>query len=309
MFVESDLANPISEEQKKMLQPIQPQSIKSGIIQRRSERLEQKSATNFSSKSKIIAGMEIIYNPSTPLLFSPNTLSAIRPKLNNDTEQIEALQAEEEEDDEEYIEYDKNYGKIVETWFADTQQCPCCKARGYLRRYSSDIFPVIDLVCINPEHNVFLHGVRYFQVKTSNGRPFAGDTYFSINPTNYGHIYTGSIRAGEPIHLIDATSPAHDKEFLIGYICVLIDYFDPEDDTVNNITVKSINCVLPDINREKGLYYYYIIGAIKPKISWETTNFNIISLSFESRILIPRNYLSTHFYEVSPNPLSGFIRY
>ena len=86
-----------------------------------------------------------------------------------------------------------------------------------------------------------------------------------------------------------------------------IDYFNPDDDTVDNINVRSIDYVLPRVNNTSGLFYYYITGTTKPKISWETRNIEIISTSFTKRVLIPRDYLITHFYEVTSNPLSELI--
>ncbi len=300
MFIYSDLAFQISETRSRQLKRLQPKS------QRRSERLAEQS-TNPNKKNRIVGN--IIYNPSTPMLFSPNTLdSKLRSKLDDDIDAIESLQAKEEESDPEYFDYDANYGKIVETWYADTYPCPCCGAVNSLKRYSSDIFPVIDLVCINPGHNPQIHGVRYFQVKASNGYPFAGDQYFNListNSVNPPHIYTGSRKAGEPVHEITAESDPEDKEFLIGYICVEIKPFDPDDETITHINVKSIGYVLPRVNNTTGLYYKYIQSLTgKPKITWETSNMLVRIKTLSPRSLIPRDYLSTHFYEVSQNPLS-----
>jgi hypothetical protein len=89
---------------------------------------------------------------------------------------------------------------------------------------------------------------------------------------------------------------------------LIIYYFEPDDDRSNNINVRSIVYVLPRVNNTSGLYYYYIPGTTKPKISWEIENVQMNKISFTNRVLIPRDYLLTHFYEISPNPLSEIIR-
>lgn len=300
LFTTSDLASQIDEIKDRQMYPTKKQLTQESFQVRKSSRLEEKALLSTPAPKR---NSDYIYNYNTPMLFTPGTLALLESPLGKDNKAIQKI-IEEEELDPDYVAYDANYGKIVETWFADTYKCPCCGTANSLRRYSSDIFPVIDLVCINPEHKVQIHGVRYFQVKASNGTLFAGDTYFDLT-SNSKHIYTGSKRFGEPVHAITAASSPDDKEFLIGYICVLIQDFEPDDDTITNINVQSIGYVLPHVNNTSGLYYTYTQSIrSKPKITWESVNMKVEVLSLEFRSLIPRDYLSRHFYEVSSNPLS-----
>lgn len=301
LFTTSDLALKITEEQASQMIPTEPTKKAQEAQVRKSSRIQERSV--FSTPG-FRSNSDYIYNYKTPMLFTPRTLALLSSPLGKDNDAIEALQANQEELDPEYVDYEGNYGKIVETWFADTYPCVCCGARNSLARYSSDIFPVIDLVCTNPAHQVQTHGVRYFQIKASNGLPFAGDKYFDLDGSTRldpGHIYTGSKRVGLPVHGITGESDPADKEFLIGYICVQIKPIEPDDQT---ITIQSIGCVLPRVNNNFGSYYSYVSGTIKPKITWETDNVEVKKIRLRSRHLIPRDYLSTNFYQISPNPLS-----
>lgn len=299
MFIWSELAEPIDKSQviSKQLVQVQPNN-----ILRRSERLKLKA---LSSSNKLAwSNSGIINNPPTPLLFTPNTLKSIRSQLDDDIKEIEDQNALDEEEDPEYLEYDRNYGKIIETWFADTQPCPCCKSSNSLRRYSSDIFPIIDLVCINPDHHEEIHGVRYFQVKASNGSLFKGSKYFDLKVP---YIFTGSRKAGEPIHLIQPSSSQHDKSFCIGYICVSIKPFESEE---SSFKIKSIYFVLPNLLASSGSYYYYMDDPqSKSKISWDISNMQIIKSQIHQRLEVPRDYLYNHFYVIKDNPLSFMLNY
>jgi len=295
MFIECKLAQLIDTRIRQSLKMnIVPQSvIEQHVELRRSGRAKK----TIAESNYALASPRIVYNPQTPLLFTPKTLVAIEPDLRKDDEAIEKLVFAEEEDPE-YIEYDKEYGKIIETWFADNIQCPCCGLYT-LRRYSSNIFPIIDLVCVNLDHGI--DKVRYFQVKTSNGRLYRGDKYFNIGtPTVQGHIYTGSRRAGEPIHAISASSSPHDKSFAIGYICISIYEFEPSDPT---FIINSIDIVLPDLSKLTEDYYFYVNNTDKPKISWNIPNMLITSTKVT--IGVPRDYFSTHDYESVKNPLEN----
>lgn len=135
--------------------------------------------------------------------------------IKSDDEKISRLLEIESSEDPDYIQYE-NYGKLIECWIADNMKCPCCGELS-LRRYSSDNFPIIDLICINQFH-YFSHGVKFFQVKSSNGAPFMGASkYFSLNDRT---IHVGSNRLGSYVHNIKFSDDDLDKKILIGYICV-----------------------------------------------------------------------------------------
>jgi hypothetical protein len=305
MFIQSELAKPIDSrliEQNKMI-PVKPDIWEEESQARRSARIQ-----SLNPRTDHF----YVYNPPTPMLFSPGTYARLKPKLDKDIEKIEADAALEEEQDPEYIDYDKDYGKTVETWYADNLPCPCCGQIGSLVRYSSDIFPIIDLVCLNPDHdNNLALGVRYFQVKASNGNLFRGDKYFDVgSPGIPGHIHTGSRKAGEPIHQITGLSSPHDKSFAIGYICVSIGQKYIYKPDYPYYDVEQINWILPDLTKESGLYYSYVeesVPGLKPKITWNLSNF--ITFGSDIKYAIPRDYLLKHHYEVIPNSLSTRLHY
>ena len=238
--------------------------------------------------------------PPTPKIFSPKTLKYLQSDLDNDIKEIEDIEDQYNLIDAEYKNFESNYGKIVEVWFADTQKCPCCNKSNSLRRYHLDNFPIIDLVCINPEHDVFNHGVRFFQVKASNGNTFRGSQYF--NTTNLpGYIHTGSRKGGELIHKITASSSTKNKHFQIGYICIKIKPIVFENDST--IKIEQIDMILPILSKNESEYYSYT-HVTHPIITWNSNNCQLITLRPRPTLEIDLNYLSTHFYEIIPNPLS-----
>ena len=106
--------------------------------------------------------------------------------------------------------------------------------------------PVVDLVCINPAHNINL-GSRLWQVKAS-----CNDLYF--NKTN-SYITIGSKRWGYSIH-----QNFEDKNFLIGYICLKV-----EDNNTNFSILKEKSFALyPNLELEdKEPYYEYLEEGYK----------------------------------------------
>jgi len=300
LFIKCQLTELITRVTSEELVVVPLAAIEQEQEQRRSSRIEQQASSSSSSAFSSPAP-HMIYNPSTSVLFTRRTLESIREELEKDDAAINKIVVSEEGQDKDYMDYDKDYGKTIEIWYADTQTCPCCGSNS-LRRYSSNIFPIIDLVCVNLEHPV--NKVRFFQVKTSNGSLFREDKYFNIDSTtNTGHIYTGSRKAGNPIHVISGSSSPHDKFFAIGYICISIEHFGPDD---SNFVISKIDIVLPDLDKSDGQYYSYLDNPAdnpynKPKISWNPNNMMITSS--QGRIRVPRDYLSTQSYQIIDNPL------
>jgi len=153
---------------------------------------------------------------------SPASRSRMMDDIELDDKIIKTLEELQETEDPEYVAYE-NYGKIIEAWIADNMCCPACRAPKSLRRYANNSMPVIDLVCINPEHK-FRHGVRFFQVKTSDGSLFADKPYFNYNPlldtSDSNTIHVGSRTYGELVHSISPSESSFDKKILCGYICI-----------------------------------------------------------------------------------------
>ena len=175
---------------------------------------------------------------------SPGARSRMEGDFEIDNVVIERLNEIQEEKDDDYKNYE-NRGKLIEAWVANNMRCPCCKAQHSLRRYLSDFMPIIDLVCINMEHTIN-DGVRFFQVKTSNGIPFMDKPYFNYDASEsheYSNtIHVGSRTWGEPVHNIIPFDSQFNKKILCGYIC--IQYRENED--VLRIHIKNSMIVLPE---------------------------------------------------------------
>ena len=153
--------------------------------------------------------------------------------------------------DEEYEQSNSNYGKEIESYIADNITCPICRRRT-LRMYYNPSFPVIDLACINPEHN-FTDGVKFFQVKSSNGEPFCGKMYINIDDHQ---IHVGTSVYAETAHSITTDSTQIEKNILFGYICIIYQEIGPN----NIILLRDRSLILlPNrtITGENLLYYAY----------------------------------------------------
>jgi len=180
--------------------------------------------------------------PQIMRYLSPMSRARLEDDIKIDNIIIKKLEDVNEIEDPAYIVYE-NYGKLIEAWIADNMCCPACHSPNSLRRYLSDSMPVIDLVCINPEHTLE-HGVRFFQVKTSGGGFFAGEPYFNYDKLNPDSniIHVGSIVWGKPVHTIKPSDSLFAKKILCGYIC--ISYF--ETDTNLQIDLTKSMIVLPE---------------------------------------------------------------
>jgi hypothetical protein len=249
-----------------------------------------------------------------------------------DNDIIKKLKEMQEQKDPAYTAYE-NYGKLIECWIADNMICPCCGNNQTLRRYLSDSMPVIDIVCINPLHTLD-HGVKFFQVKTSNGSSFLGKPYFMYDPTNSNinsnTIHVGSRVWGEPVHSITPSDSLLNKKILCGYIC--ISYTDNEStlsiDLRNSFIVlpeylltqvaakRSLSFESSDVSDkvrddlswdDKSWYYRYV----EPNRTHQRIEFNIntnkIIANDDIRKLIPRQTIDKSYViktESMENPLS-----
>jgi hypothetical protein len=225
--------------------------------------------------------------PLTPSILNAST-PYTRARLEEDFRNDDRDLALRELKDTDYMDYETEKGKFIEIWIADNMRCPVCYMRT-LRRYVSDTMPVIDVVCINRNHN---NGVRFFQIKTSNGMPFMGTKYFSKTTR---HIFVGSKRYGEPVHSLDGSS-----NLVIGYICIKYDIIDDIIRINNNTSF----IILPIIGRCMNSYYRYVATTKgKPIIEYNPITTNVIKLSglVDSNIIQP-NYMMN--YEEIDNPLS-----
>ena len=101
-----------------------------------------------------------------------------------------------------------NIGKYAEIYVSLNMKCPCCGEKS-LKLFQNPNMPVIDLVCINPNHDLTF-GPRLWQVKASKT-----DTYFSLENR---FITVGSRNWGNSVHLDDT-----DFDIRIGYICLQVD--------------------------------------------------------------------------------------
>ena len=249
-----------------------------------------------------------------------NLKTLIEDALKSDTDKITNSLAKLDLIDSEYKNYE-NYGKLIECWIADNMKCPCCEQYS-LRRYASDIMPVIDLVCINPEHN-FSHGVKFYQVKASNGAPFMGSKYFDKNTQT---IHVGSIRQGHLVHSIKMTDDDFNKKILIGYIC--IEFAEKENTLQINLKKSFIVCpkydktikqlFLSDIDNssenettdyEFGELYYKYINSTHPIIKFSNINNQVKLLNEYIAITqIQKSYLDTNKWIQNENPLKDMIQ-
>jgi hypothetical protein len=154
--------------------------------------------------------------PALKAYVSPSMYSQFSEKLQTDQDLIDKLNMLE---DEEFVPTD-NYGKLVETWYADTCLCPVC-LRPSLRRYVNNNFPTIDVICINEKH-LFTHGVKFFQIKSMNVNStyVGGLTYPKYFDIDNCYIHVGSRKFGEIVHNIGTISSDFEKKILIGYICI-----------------------------------------------------------------------------------------
>jgi hypothetical protein len=200
--------------------------------------------------------------------------------------------------DEEYYDTYEEYGKTIECFVADKFKCPICFQKS-LKRYSSDNFPAVDLVCVNIDHK-YENGVKFFQVKSSSGANFNGKPYFNKEKRI---IRVGSINYGSIIHNILPSNI--DKRLLIGYIC--IKYRLSTDEQNLRILLDSF-IVLPNLNvYNNDPYYQYIeTGDNHPMITF-THNCRVINLAnvTDDRI-VPVDYFQPEKWYNDENPLQRY---
>lgn len=118
-----------------------------------------------------------------------------------------ALDINASEHDPDYVQNYGNIGKFVEIYCSLYFNCPVCN-KNTLRLFKSDSMPVVDLKCINVEHD-HTKGPSLWQVKAT-----IGDDYFDKTKKL---ISVGSRKWGQNVHL-EPTS-----QYEIGYICIRID--------------------------------------------------------------------------------------
>lgn len=202
-------------------------------------------------------------SPTILSYVSPSKRDELKVKLNEDDNIIMDIEKSIDTKDKDYIHIE-NYGKLIEIWLADNMKCPCCNEKT-LKRYSKDNFPIIDLVCINPNHNIN-DNVKFFQVKTSylqnNGASISlhGQPYFSFNDKT---IMIGSKEWGQFSHNIKGSDD--NKKILIGYICIL--FTKNKNDTHIIISKSKSFVVLPSVkNNDNKAYYQYTNFTYHPQI-------------------------------------------
>lgn len=211
--------------------------------------------------------------------------------------------------DPDYVPVEKR-GKYIEEWLSEHLVCPCCNGNRTLRMYANPNMPVIDLVCINPDHTPAM-GVRFFQVKTSSlcyrnlnieiDESAIGMTYFSYNEMidNNCFIHVGSRNFGQFVHSIKPLD--EDKRLLIGYICVC--YHETETDIIIN-KIKSF-FVLPKIINDRLLkkdnWYYKYKDGHSPIIYYNKNTNSILKFDDSYHI----NIRFTKLAQILPNPLLG----
>ncbi len=123
-------------------------------------------------------------------------------------------------EDKPYNEIDgSEMGVYIESWICANLKCPGCN-ESTLYKYSHPNMPVIDVACVNPNHELN-QGPRYYQIKATQN--IYRNLYFTRTPVLHsptGYIKVGSKRYGKFSHQIKVTDSDEDKELSIGYICI-----------------------------------------------------------------------------------------
>ncbi len=261
--------------------------------------------------------------PNILRYLTPQSKTRMESDIEIDNKIIETLNQMEEAEDDDYVQYE-NYGKLIECWIGDNMRCPCCGSKS-LRRYLKDSMPVIDIVCINPAHTLDL-GVKFFQVKASNGSLFRSKPYFlydsSKNSPDYNTIHVGSRKWGEPVHLISPHDDQFTKKILCGYICVgyvenestltinlfntfivLPKYLENFSTTRQVLTFDSDLKAVSSINVDDWYYRYVEPNGSHNRIEFNpNTNNVLVSASVQS--LLPGLTLSKS-YQIKTSPMTN----
>jgi hypothetical protein len=247
--------------------------------------------------------------------FSPETQRNLARDFLNDDRMIQAQIGILELDDPNYVQFNNNskVGIYLELWACVNIRCPGCGHKLY--KYANNNMPAIDVRCINPLHTTE-HGPLFYQIKaTEKGKVFRGFKYFSFTE-NY--ICTGSVRFGEPCHVIRANDKIN-RDILIGYICIEYTYIND-----NNIRIDANTSfvAIPNLNFEptpKQLelcYYNYRQTEPIPVIQINELmirkiKFNELGQSFDSNVNLSIEYDAQKIRteEPPPSPFDMKLKY
>lgn len=267
--------------------------------------------SNTRNKPSYLADYTLNLTPKLSDNLTPVSRKRMLEEIEIDNDILTKLSKMEEKIDLDYINYE-NYGKLIESWLSDKLPCPCCKSNS-LKRYSKNNMPIIDVVCINPSHTLEI-GVRFFQIKTSNGQPFMDMSYFVYNPKNpeQNHIHVGSRKYGKIVHEVKVSDSDFDKKILIGYICLT--YKEKEDLQIikdkSFVVLPIIDYQLKNSTTVDDWYYKYIDDTNKnqkhPRIKFNHNTNKIVEIGLDKlEKFIPKNYKIRK--DTMDNPLYNFI--
>ena len=176
-----------------------------------------------------------------------------------DTRTVEELNSANHDPD--YYPEEHTLGEDMEQFISIYGKCPICKEKT-LRQFSKKNMPVVDLICINHEHNID-NGPILWQVKASTT-----SSYFS-NEGHNNYITIGSRNWGNSIH-----NNHIEKDFFLGYICL---YVSIDEARRYRIDPRSF-VVFPNTKISEWPYYYgYFDQTYKNRLSSVSGNPNIIN--------------------------------
>ncbi len=245
-------------------------------------------------------------------LFSPNAqkiLNRLTPisrqrmidDFNSDDLYILKKEAKQEEIDETFIYFEnQEVGQFLESWICFNMRCPGCN--GILYKYKNKNMPVVDVKCINPNHNIN-NGPKYYQIKaTEQGTTFNGQEYFSLDKQ---FIKIGSTRFGQLSHEVKLGDNYNKKRILIGYICIEY-YYNSDSQRIINIDINRSFILIPNLTiqpqtlDEAELKYYTYINTVIPTITFNPILFNIYLFNkypIEYHNIFKNINIDTHFIE------------
>ncbi len=187
-------------------------------------------------------------------------------------------------------------GVFMELWICANMKCPGCK-NGKLNKYISSNMPVIDVRCVNPEHDLLTHGPLFYQIKaTEKYTNVLGLKYFTRTPIiNYpsGYIKVGSKKMGQYSHEIKPTDSLETKYISIGYICVTYKYL--TNRRFVNIDLNDSFCLIPNLafnsrTRSSDYYYKYIQNQMNLSIITFNPDINVVSVISFQDLITKYNY-------------------
>ncbi len=229
--------------------------------------------------------------------------------IRRDNEKIEAIMSEiETRDDDFTFALGSEVGNYMELWICANLKCPGCRV-GKLFKYISSNMPVIDVRCVNPEHNLLEHGPLFYQIKTTEkNTTFLGLKYFTRQPINNypsGYIKVGSKKVGIYSHNITTADAIEDKFISIGYICVTYKYL------INrrriNIDLNNSFVVIPNLNynntyrttRSQSYYYQYIPNSLNLSMVSFNPNMDIVRVLTFYELVLRDAYSPTIFKNIN----------